>query len=78
MAIWSDFRMAHAAWGSIETMTMGKTHPTLRCESNGLIRHRISVSKALTQSTKNFVQCSNLTISGPRTPLKINIAILYP
>ena len=32
MVISSDFRMAHAAWGSIETTTMMKTQPTLYLE----------------------------------------------
>ena len=29
MVIRSESRMAHAAWDSIETATIGKTHPTL-------------------------------------------------
>ena len=32
MVIPPEIRMAHAAWGSIERTTIGKTHPTLYLE----------------------------------------------
>ena len=41
MVIPPESSMAHAAWGSIETMTIGKTRPTLYCRTNyNLVEHQ--------------------------------------